>query len=362
MSFVLVISSSSEEPPVFYIHCLDLVTNSIVDSFRQHFVQHGGWLPDGASCNGQENPIMTTNPGSGETVRILPHTHDLGGGVTVRRVLPSPERRAVGPFVFMDHIGPITLSGTNPIDVRPHPHIGLATVTYLWEGRIEHRDSLGNTQLIEAGAVNWMTAGRGVVHSERSAARDRGREQRMHGLQLWVALPLEHEQDPPSFQHTAARELPQVSVGSGKLRVVAGGAYGERSPVPVLGDLFYVDAQVPRGERLRVPDNYAQRAAYVIDGEMYAGGQPVRRGELTLFASNSKLDLNAAADSHVVLLGGAPLDAPRYLWWNYVASSEARIEEAKRAWIEKRYTMIDGDPEFIPLPVDGRATVHLKAE
>jgi len=305
---------------------------------------------------------MTTQSEFGEITRIVPRTHDLGSGVTVKRVLPSPERRAIGPFVFMDHFGPITLPATSPMDVRPHPHIGLATVTYLWEGRIEHRDGLGNTQLIEAGAVNWMTSGRGIVHSERTPTRDRGREQRLHGLQLWVALPLEHEEDLPSFRHTEAKELPQISVGGVKLHVVAGTAYGERSPVPVLGELFYVDAYVPRGESLRLPDDYAQRAAYVLSGELYAGEQPVLREELMLFAPGSKLQLNATVDTHVVLMGGAPLDAPRYLWWNYVSSSESRIEEAKVAWTKKRYAMVDGDPEFIPLPVDGRSTVLLQAE
>lgn len=292
--------------------------------------------------------------------RMPAHNHDLGGGFSVRRMLPSGRQHAVGPFVFMDHFGPMTLRAERPMDVRPHPHIGLATVTYLWEGRIEHRDGLGNNQLIEAGAVNWMTAGRGIVHSERTSAADRGGEQRLHGLQLWVALPLEHERDEPAFEHTAAAALPSLMQGDVSLRVVAGEAYGVRSPVSTMGGLFYVDAKVPRGERLMLPNEHAQRAAYVIECEMKAGDEPVRTGDLTAFEPDTKVELLAIADTHVVLLGGAPLDAPRYLWWNYVASSEGLLDQARQAWKEERYPMVDGDPEFIPLPTEARETLLLR--
>ena len=279
----------------------------------------------------------------------------------VRRVLPSPEHRAIGPFVFFDHMGPVTFSPGQAMDVRPHPHIGLATVTYLWEGRIEHRDSLGNTQPIEPGAVNWMTSGRGIVHSERTAAADRGHEQRAHGLQLWVALPLEHERDAPSFHHTAARELPELNVGDSVLRVVAGHAYGVTSPVPVLGVVLYVDAHVPADGRLPLPGEHEQRAAYVIEGEASANGETLQVGELAVFEPGIDVELVAATDTHVVLLGGAPLDAPRYIWWNYVASSEELIGQAQRAWQADELGQVEGDPERIPLP-DARPAIRLLAE
>lgn len=293
--------------------------------------------------------------------RLEGQSHDLGDGFMIRRLLPSPSRHAVGPFVFMDHLGPLQLSATQAMDIRPHPHIGLATVTYLWEGRIEHKDALGNTQVIEPGAVNWMNAGCGIVHSERTAAADRGRAQILHGLQLWAALPLEHERSAPSFEHTDAAALPQLSVAGASVRVVAGSAYGARSPVSTLSRLFCVDARVPKGKNLRVPDEHVQRAAYLVEGDMHVDGEPLNPGELVMFEPGATVGLSASADSHVVLLGGAPLDAPRYLWWNYVASSEVLLEEARQAWREQRYAMVEGDPEFIPLPDDGRKTLRLEA-
>lgn len=294
--------------------------------------------------------------------RVPAHSHDLGDGFSVRRVLPSPRQRGVGPFVFMDHFGPVTLPADRPMDVRPHPHIGLATLTYLWEGRIEHRDGLGNVQVIEPGAVNWMSAGNGIVHSERTFAQDRGREQRLHGLQLWMALPLQHERDAPSFEHTDATVLPQLDVDDARVRVVAGTAYGARSPVSAQGQLFYVDARIPRGGRLHVPEEHPQRAVYVLAGDVQANAQPLRVGELAVFEPGASVQLTADADSHVVMLGGAPLDAPRYLWWNYVASSEAFLQEARQAWRDKRYPMVDGDAEFIPLPENGRVTLRLSPD
>ena len=293
--------------------------------------------------------------------RMLAHSHDLGGGFSVRRLLPSTQQHAVGPFVFMDHFGPVTLPPDRPMDVRPHPHIGLATVTYLWEGRIEHRDGLGNDQLIEPGAVNWMTAGRGIVHSERTTEADRGQAQRLHGLQLWVALPLEHERTEAAFEHTAAAALPCLMLAGASVRVVAGEAYGLRSPVSTLGELFIVDARVPRGERLALPDEHVQRAAYVIEGQLQAGSESIDAGELAVFEPDATVELSATTDTRVVLLGGAPLEAPRYLWWNFVASSEALLDEARQAWEGQRYPMVDGDPEFIPLPPEARATLLLKA-
>ncbi|MBU2739940.1 pirin family protein [Acidithiobacillus concretivorus] len=295
--------------------------------------------------------------------RLAGVSHDLGDGFNVHRVLPPKSRRAVGPFVFMDHLGPVELPAERAMDVRPHPHIGLATVTYLWEGRIEHKDGLGNTQIIESGDVNWMTAGRGIVHSERTAAADRNRSQDLHGLQLWVALPREHETCDPMFEHTDAADLPRFDLGSADVRVVAGTAYGKRSPVTTQGELFYVDVHLPAGSELPLPEEYPQRAAYLIDGEAEAGGEALRPRELTLFTPGGSPRIRAIRDAHLVLLGGAPLDAPRYLWWNYVASSEALLEAAREAWRNQRYPMVEGDPEFILLPNNrDRVTLLLQSE
>ncbi len=289
-------------------------------------------------------------------------SHDLGDGFRVHRVLPPKSHRAVGPFVFMDHFGPVTMAADKAMDVRPHPHIGLATVTYLWQGRIEHRDSLGNTQVIEPGDVNWMRAGAGIVHSERTAAEDRGKPQAMHGLQLWVALPLQHETGEPGFEHVTSTALPTLDINGVSGRVVAGTAYGLRSPVSTQSELFYVDAHLPAGSELPLPDEHEQRAAYLIDGEVDAGNEALRERTLAVFSPGKGRVLKARRDAHVVLLGGAPLDAPRYLWWNFVASSEQQLQDARLAWQEKRYPMVEGDPEFIPLPEDNRPNVRLTPE
>ncbi len=293
--------------------------------------------------------------------RIQGHQHDLGDGFIVRRVLPSAERRAVGPFVFMDHLGPVTLAAGQGFDVRPHPHIGLATVTYLWAGRVEHRDGLGHDQVIEPGAVNWMTAGRGIVHSERTPAVDRARPRTMHGLQLWAALPLDQERCKPAFEHVDADALPAFETHGANVRVVAGHAYGRRSPVTVASELFYVDANLAAEGQLRLPGEHAQRAAYVITGALRVGDARLDPGELVVFGPGIDVTLCADAATHVVLLGGAPLDASRLLWWNYVASSEARLDEARAAWRARGYPMVAGDPESIPLPDPGRALVRLDA-
>lgn len=293
--------------------------------------------------------------------RARGHRRDLGDGFIVSRVLPAAHGHAVGPFVFMDHLGPLSLSAGEALDVRPHPHIGLATVTYLWQGRVEHRDGLGNTQVIEPGAVNWMTAGDGIVHSERTPLADRGAPRTMHGLQLWVALPLDREQGEPAFEHTDADALPSLELGGVSGRVVAGSAYGRRSPVSVSSGLFYVDAQVPRGGALPLPDEHEQRAAYVVEGAMHAGNETLTPGELVTFEPGGEPPLVADADTHVVLLGGAPLDAPRHVWWNFVASSEDLLEQAREAWLEKRYAMVEGDDEFIPLPEHRRAAFRIAA-
>lgn len=293
--------------------------------------------------------------------RARGHQRDLGDGFMVGRVLPAGHAHAVGPFVFMDHLGPLTVPAGQAMDVRPHPHIGLATVTYLWQGRIEHKDGLGHTQLIEPGAVNWMTAGSGIVHSERTPAADRDQPQPMHGLQLWVALPLEAEQGAPAFEHTDASALPTLERDGVSARVVAGSAYGLRSPVTIPSPLFYVDAHLRQGASLPLPDEHAQRAAYVVAGTVHAGDEALVPGELASFAPGAAVTLTADVDSHVVLLGGAPLDAPRYIWWNFVASSEALLEAARQAWRQQRYPMVAGDDEFIPLPEQQRAAFKVSA-
>lgn len=289
------------------------------------------------------------------------HKRDLGDGFIVSHVLPAMHQHAIGPFVFMDHLGPVTVPANQAMDVRPHPHIGLATVTYLWEGRVEHKDGLGNIQIIEPGAVNWMTAGSGIVHSERTPAENRGKPQTMHGLQLWVALPLDQEQSEPAFEHTDASALPALELDGVGGRVVAGNAYGKRSPASISSDLFYVDAHVSRGKQLKLPGEHAQRAAYLVEGAMHVGDGTLTPGELVSFESGADVTLVADVDSHVVLLGGAPLDAPRYIWWNYVASSEALLDQARQAWREKHYAMVEGDPEFIPLPENRRAAFKVTA-
>jgi len=279
----------------------------------------------------------------------------------VRRMLPSPERRAIGPFVFLDHMGPVDLPAGRAMDVRPHPHIGLSTVTYLWEGRIEHRDSLGNTQLIEPGAVNWMASGQGIVHSERTAAADRAKAQRLHGLQFWVALPLDKETMVPFFEHTDAADLPELTVGDARLRVVAGEAYGARSSVSATSALFYVDAYLPAEGRLPLPDAYEQRALYVIEGTVRVADEIAEQGDILIFEADTDIELTAMQDAHLVVFGGAPLDGPRYVWWNYVASSEALLERAKQAWRDDRMGHVEGDPERIPLP-EARPAVRLLPE
>ena len=292
--------------------------------------------------------------------RIHGHTHDLGDGFMVRRMLPSAERRAIGPFVFLDHFGPTVLPPGQPMDVRPHPHIGLATVSYLWEGRIEHKDSLGSVQLIEPGAVNWMISGRGIVHSERTAADDRGHEMPMHGLQFWVALPAGHAEDAPSFTHVPADALPRLHLDGADVRVVAGNAFGERSPVPVASPTCYLDIHLDDGADLPLPREHEQLAVYVIDGSLALGDEALDTG--TMLVLDDGETPRATQDSHVVVFGGAALDGPRLLWWNFVARDEARLEQARDDWNADRLGHVEGDPERIPLPGKSRPSTLLQPD
>jgi len=282
---------------------------------------------------------------------IAAHTRDLGGGFTVRRLLPSPLRRMVGPFIFVDHMGPVHLAPGLGLDVRPHPHINLATVTYLFEGEILHRDSLGTEQVIRPGAVNWMTAGRGIVHSERSPAAARKAGPNLHGMQLWIALPTEHEEVDPSFQHHPADTIPTVELPGARLRVVAGAAYGATAPIKTLSPLFYVEAQLDADAEIALPDEYQGRAAYVVTGVISCAGKTYGEGSMVVFRSGVPAAITALAGSRVMLLGGAPLTGQRYIYWNFVSSSQDRIERAKDNWRKRRFpSILHDDAEFIPLP------------
>lgn len=288
-------------------------------------------------------------------LEIKARKHDLGDGFTVGRVLPAVGHRQIGPFTFFDHMGPVQLPAGVGLDVRPHPHINLATVTYLFEGEIVHRDSLGSEQTIRPGAVNWMTAGRGIVHSERSPASARTSGARVHGLQLWVALPQAHEEDEPSFQHHPAESIPALERPGVRLRLIAGAAYGAQSPVAVCSPLFYVEALLEPGAVLQLPEEYEARAAYVVSGSVTAAGTPRGEGTLVVFRKSAPACLTATGPAHVMLLGGAPLDGERYMYWNFVSSSKERIERAKADWQGGRFPKVPGDDqEFIPLPTSSR--------
>jgi redox-sensitive bicupin YhaK (pirin superfamily) len=277
------------------------------------------------------------------------HPRDIGG-FSVRRALPSMQRRLVGPFIFWDHMGPAHLAPGHGLDVRPHPHINLATVTYLFEGEIVHRDSLGSDQPIRPGDVNWMTAGRGIVHSERTGAELRKSGSSTHGIQSWVALPTELEETEPAFQHVAGKELPELAVPGARLRVIAGTAFGVASPVRVLSPTFYVEAVLDAGAVLALPDEYAERAAYVVEGAIECDGRRVETATMAIADGAGPAAFRALEPARVMLLGGAPLGV-RHIWWNFVSSSAERIERAKREWKDGAVPKVPGDDvEFIPLP------------
>ncbi|MDX1512914.1 MAG: pirin family protein [Gammaproteobacteria bacterium] len=284
-----------------------------------------------------------------ETI-IAPRRRDLGG-FEVRRVLPAGrQRKMVGPFIFFDEMGPAVLGEDKGIDVRPHPHIGLATVTYLFDGGIVHRDSLGFVQPIRPGDMNWMTAGRGIVHSERTGDEERSSETRLHGIQSWVALPRDAEEGEPGFFHHPQATLPCIEREGARVRLIAGAAFGERSPVKTFSRMFYVDAELDAGARLRLPEDFEQRAVYPVDGEIEINGESHGAHEMVVLTPGAAVDVACDVRSRVMLLGGDALDGDRYIWWNFVSSSEARIEQAKRDWEAGRFAGVPGDDEFIPLP------------
>jgi redox-sensitive bicupin YhaK (pirin superfamily) len=282
---------------------------------------------------------------------VIPARTRSLGTVDVRRVLPFAHRRLVGPFIFFDHFGPILKTPEMNFDVRPHPHIGIATVTYLFEGEILHRDSIGSVQRIRPSDVNWMIAGRGIVHSERTPPDLRQATGMAHGLQLWVALPTEEEEREPRFDHHPGATLPRASAGGIEMRVVAGTAYGKTSPVTTLTPTLYVHADLDPGATLELDDEHEERAAYVVLGAVRADDKPFHAGDMLVFRSGSKASLTATERTTVVLVGGQKLEGTRHIDWNFVSSSKERIERAKDDWRNRRFPAIPGDDEeFIPLP------------
>ncbi|KVA71791.1 pirin [Burkholderia ubonensis] len=280
---------------------------------------------------------------------LKPHVRDIGN-LQVRRTLPALAARLVGPFIFFDHMGPATLPPGTGLDVRPHPHIGLATVTYLFEGAILHRDSLGSLQEIVPGDVNWMTAGRGIVHSERTPDALRERGHTVHGIQTWVALPLAHETDAPSFEHHEAAALPKLNDDGVSLTVIAGDAFGLRSPVTTFSRTLYVAAEFADGGRLVLDASHEERAIYLVDGDLAIDGTPLDPAQMAVLAPGATVTLTSGAGARAMLLGGDRLEGERFIDWNFVASSRDAIERAKEAWTRQEMGKVPGETEWIPLP------------
>jgi redox-sensitive bicupin YhaK (pirin superfamily) len=284
-------------------------------------------------------------------IAIVPRTRDLGDGFTVRRVLPFARRRMVGPFIFFDAMGPTVFRAGTGLDVRPHPHIGLATVTYLFEGEILHRDSLGNVQPIRPGAVNWMVAGSGIAHSERTDAALRQKETPLYGIQSWVALPREHEETAPLFSHHGTPTLPLIEGRGKRVRLIAGAMFGKKAPVETFSPMFYADATLEQGERIVVPAEYEERGAFLVSGAVTVGGETHASGQLLVFRAGAEIVLTASGGrARFMLLGGDPLEGPRHIWWNFVSSRPERIEAAKSDWKNGHFARVIGDNDFIPLP------------
>lgn len=297
------------------------------------------------------------DPAAGDTFQcdaiaqvIVPRTVDLGD-FAVRRALPSARTRMVGPFIFFDHFGPAEFRAGNGLDVRPHPHIGLATVTYLFDGEIMHRDSLGTAVAIRPGEVNWMTAGRGIVHSERTRPDRRIDGEPIHGLQMWVALPTAKEEMEAGFTHHETAEFPVVSENGKNVRVVVGSLYGAASPVATVHGTIFGDIRLEGGSTLPLDADHEERAIYVIDGTIDISGDKFEPGRLLVFRPGDTITITAVSDSHFVIVGGAPMDGPRHIWWNFVSSRKERIEQAKAEWKGGHFGKVPGDEiEFIPLP------------
>ncbi len=281
---------------------------------------------------------------------IIPRARDLGN-FEVRRALPSVERQMVGPFIFFDQFGPMMMQSGQGVDVRPHPHIGLSTVTWLFDGKIHHRDSLGSSQAITPGELNWMTAGKGIVHSERTPEPEMSRQRKVFGIQSWVALPKEHEETAPGFEHVAMSDMPLIEDKGRIVRVIAGSMFGATSPVKTHSDLFYGDVKQAAGTSLPLPADHEERAIYVTEGSIEIAGQLFEEGRLLVFRPRDAITVTARTDARYMMLGGEPMDGPRHIWWNFVSSSQERIEMAKEEWRRGRFDIVPGDEkDFIPLP------------
>lgn len=273
------------------------------------------------------------------------------GEFTVRRALPDPKRQRVGPFIFFDHMGPAQFPPDTGVNVRAHPHIGLATITYLFEGEILHRDNLGYVQVIRPGAVNWMTAGKGIVHSEKVTPEVKASGQKLHGLQVWVALPTDREEIEPRFEHYPDEEIPWVDLSGSRVRVVIGSAYGATSPVKTESETLYVEVNLDPGATLEVPVA-EELGIYVVNGSIGLDGETVAEGVLAILRSNATATITSSSGARVMLFGGAALEGERILWWNFVSSSRERMEQAKKDWREGRFADVPGESDFIPLPTN----------
>ena len=298
-------------------------------------------------------PVANAEDGNKSMIELLIESRERDlGGFSVRRVLPHMRRRLIGPFIFIDQMGPATFSAGEGIDVRPHPHINLATVTFLYDGAIAHRDSLGSNQDIVPGDVNWMVAGSGIVHSERTPATLRASGHRLYGLQTWVALPSESEEVAPSFSHHPAQGLPQIESDGVRLTVVAG-SYGDlRSPVAVYTPTLYLAGTIAAGAQWQLRADHAERAVYLLEGELLVAGQPLKAGQMAVLTEGVMVTIEAVTDCHLAVFGGAKLDGERHLWWNFVSSRAERLEQAKADWLHGRFDPVPGESEFIPLPSD----------
>jgi redox-sensitive bicupin YhaK (pirin superfamily) len=304
-------------------------------------------ISTGAFNNFKETPRMAT-----ELAIIKPHVKDLGDGFVVKRLLPAYPQKMVGPFIFFDHMGPARLAPGEGMDVRPHPHIGLATVTYLFEGSIMHRDSLGSVRPIHPGDVNWMTAGKGISHSERTPDELRETGGALHGIQIWVALPKEHEFVAPAFEHTQAKDLPVITQPGVVMRLIAGTAFGKTSPVTTFSKLFYVAAEIDSGASLVLPAEYPQRAVHLVDGDIDVDGQTLEGQHMAILPEGQAITITARTKARVMFLGGEPLDGDRFIWWNFVASSREAIEDAKQRWKAQDFGKVPNETEWIPLPAE----------
>ena len=281
---------------------------------------------------------------------IVPRSHDLGG-FQVRRALPAIGQRMVGPFIFFDQMGPAEFHLGEGLDVRPHPHIGLSTVTYLFDGEIMHRDSLGTALAIKPGAVNLMTAGRGIVHSERTGMEARATGPKLYGIQAWLALPKTHEEVAPEFKHHGAGDLPRIVEGGKRISLIMGSAYGQTSPVKFPWDALYAEAVLSPGAILPLDPDYDERAIYIVSGKVDIAGDEFGAGQLLVFKPGDRISILAIDQARVMIVGGEPMDGPRNIWWNFVSSSKERIEQAKHEWKTGRFDTVPGDEsEFIPLP------------